>query len=93
MVNGDAGSLRMIQKMGFRTFPNVFNETYDSFTGMFDRHGMIFENIRLFKDDYARLMHRIRGSMYDIEYNYARLMDPGSIENIILETLSSELSR
>jgi hypothetical protein len=44
MINGDAGTLALIKRFGFQTFNEIFDESYDSYPNLFDRHSCIIDS-------------------------------------------------
>jgi hypothetical protein len=93
MINGDAGSLRLIKKFGFNTFRNLFDESYDDYPNLFDRQSCIIDNIRRVMNDNAALMQSIRSCRDNLEYNYDLLMGVGKLEGIVARMLDEELSQ
>jgi hypothetical protein len=91
MINGDCGNIRFLKSFGFNTFEDLFDESYDSYINMFDRHDVIFRNIEMYKDNYQQFMNKVKDSRQKIEYNYHLLMDEGSLENMILRILNAAL--
>lgn len=88
MINGDKGNLKMLHNLGFMTFPGLFNESYDDYDSMFDRHQLIVGNIRSYSGDYSRFMNRVVSFRPAIEHNYTLLMTPGSLERAIVKVLN-----
>lgn len=88
MVNGDKHNLSMLQNMGFKTFPEIFNETYDNYSSMFDRHELIVKNINQYKNDYSLVLDKIANSRSIIEHNYNLLMTPGKLEKELVRIIN-----
>jgi hypothetical protein len=88
MINGDKGNLKMLHRLGFRTFPELFNESYDDYNSMFDRHQLLVENIRSYSNNYSQFMDKVAGFQSVIEHNYNLLMTPGSLERSIVTIIN-----
>jgi hypothetical protein len=69
MVYGQAGTLNFIKKLGFVTYENLFDESYDQFE-MSQRLEKIIDNIKDFKQ-----IAYDAPTLEKIEHNYSRFFD------------------
>ena len=70
IVLGSCGSLRLIRDYGFRTFPEMFDETYDDETDPLARFEMVYEQVaRLCAVEEAELARRSEAATATMIYN------------------------
>ena len=74
---GSTGSLQYLRSMGFKTFNNVIDESYDSEPDPNKRMGMIFEQIEKISNmDEAQLNRIVKDTEWICEHNHNLFCDP-----------------
>lgn len=72
LMFGNSGFLSNLRKLGFETFGDVIDESYDSNTLDFERFGLIKQQmVALSKQDYHKVMSKLQPVL---EHNYNRLL-------------------
>jgi 5-methylthioribose kinase len=82
MVFGQVGVLKYLHELGFETFENLFDESYDTLEDQPTRLAQIVENVANFKkQDYDTLTWQKLNHNHDLFYNRAR------VEKIFIEDI------
>jgi hypothetical protein len=92
IVNGDSNNLSFLKSFGFQTFNGLFDESYDQYDHMFDRHKIITNNIKAYKDNYFRLMKKIKEYKSVLEHNYTHLVTIGNLEKVTIKILNDAVN-
>lgn len=74
MIMGEPYSLRLLRSMGFLTYEELFDESYDEMPNVIDRAVLICQNVRSIhydRDDFAK---KLKSVAWKIEYNYNHLI-------------------
>lgn len=74
MVMGEQYSLRLLRSMGFLTYEELFDESYDEMPNVIDRAVKICHNIRSIHYDRHSFAKRVKAVAWKIEHNYQHLM-------------------
>ncbi len=96
VVFGNPGALAAIRALGFRTFPELFDESYDDEPSPRRRFDMAFAELaRLCRMDEDELARRIAGVAETLEYNarFGLTELPGLYRNEIDRALVDQLAR
>jgi len=75
MISGDAGSLELVRSFGFKTFPFLFDESYDNELNLLDRHYKIIQNIKKWVGREDEFMELVRQHRDVLEYNRDRVIN------------------
>lgn len=70
IINGGPHSLKLLREMGFETFPELFDESYDNEFNMIERQRMIVEQVARWanrKDEFMNIVRQIR---HKLEHNH-----------------------
>lgn len=87
IINGNKGTLAILRDYGFKTFPYLFDESYDEKTNYYERLNIILNNISRWKNDYNEFMRVVLDHYEDIEYNRQLLLN-FSIEDHLVNQLN-----
>jgi hypothetical protein len=88
MLVGDKGNLQMLRDMGFKTFPTLFDESYDLFDNMFDRHRIIVDNIKRYAYNYQLFMDQAALCRDILEHNYTLLIQNTALDSKIVDLIN-----
>jgi len=81
LMLGDTGSLEVLKSWGFKTFSNVFDESYDSMTSLDDKIELVVTQIKNYNCEYTtETLDRIR-------FNYDRFWDRNLVEKLMVKEL------
>jgi len=86
LINGGPYSLKILRDLGFETFPELFDESYDLQENMIDRQRIIVENVQKWKGRTSEFMKIMRENKWKLEHNHKHLMNL-DMEKIIYDTL------
>lgn len=87
MIMGEPYSLRLLKTLGFLSYEELFDESYDQMSNVIDRAVKICHNIRSIRYDRYEFAKRLKSVAWKIEYNYNHLMNMNvgdEIANILL---------
>jgi hypothetical protein len=78
LIWGEAGTLQHLKKLGFETFDNLFDESYDTISDLQQRLNVIVKNISNFKKyPYDQT------TLEKLQHNHARFFDRNLVEQQI----------
>lgn len=78
LIWGEAGTLQYLKKLGFETFDNLFDESYDTISDLQQRLNVIVKNISNFKKyPYDQT------TLEKLQHNHARFFDRNLVEQRI----------
>lgn len=86
MVVGEPYTLRLLKSLGFVTYEELFDESYDELPNIVDRTAKICENIRAVHFDKDKFAKKLKSVAWKIEYNYRHLMNM-NVGDIIANTI------
>ena len=72
--------------MGFETFPELFDESYDTELNMIERQRKIVENVLRWKDNKLEFMNQVRKIKWKLEHNHNHLLNL-DVEKLIYDDL------
>jgi hypothetical protein len=86
LIWGEAGTLQHLKKLGFETFDNLFDESYDAMVNNSQRLDMIIKNIdKIINQPYDNV------TMEKLHHNHARFFDQELVEQRIQEEIVQPL--
>lgn len=74
MIMGEPYSLRLLKTLGFLSYEELFDESYDEMPNVIDRAVKICHNIRSIHFDRHGFAKRLKSVAWKIEHNYNHLM-------------------
>ena len=86
MINGGPNCLQILKNMGFETFPELFDESYDTELNMIERQRKIVENVLRWKDNKLEFMNQVRKIKWKLEHNHNHLLNL-DVEKLIYDDL------
>jgi hypothetical protein len=75
MIVGDSGSLKRLHELGFKTFPFLFNESYDLVDDVLTRQSIIIQNILRWKGKETEFMEVMKEHREVIDHNMRLVND------------------
>jgi len=88
LLNAGPHTLNLLKDLGFRTCDWLFDESFDSLINPIDRHEVIVNNIKNYKNNYKLLETRIRDNMDSLIHNYNHVKNL-NIEDYLIRNLKS----
>ena len=91
MINGGEGCLSVLHSWGFKTYPMLFDESYDTLEDFVDRQEVIVSNVARWKGRHSEFMARIKEPdvMAVINYNVERILAFPTEDVMIKEIMSA----
>lgn len=86
IINGGPHCLKMLREMGFETFPELFDESYDNEFNMIERQRMIVEQIQRWSGRQAEFMSIVRSIKHKLEHNHNHYLNL-DVEKLIYDKL------
>lgn len=86
MVMGEPYTLRLLKSLGFVTYEELFDESYDELPNVVDRAAKICENIRSVHLGRHEFTNRLKSVAWKIEHNYRHLMNM-NVGDVIADTI------
>jgi hypothetical protein len=90
MIVGDAGSLNRLHELGFKTFPFLFNESYDLVDDVLTRQDIILQNILRWKGKETEFM-KVMNEHRDVIDHNMRLVNDFPASTIYTQILNEAL--
>lgn len=85
IISGEPGFLEHLKSLGFETFPEIFNESYDTISDLKERNEIIIEEIKVLCNYKLNNLHNIVNQIKNkLEYNFNHLKN---FNNIIMADL------
>jgi hypothetical protein len=82
MIAGQKGCLQYLQNLGFETFDNMFDESYDLLENYNDRINLIAQNVKEFcPEPYTQL------TIEKMKHNHNLFFDQPLVENKIIQEI------
>ena len=88
MINGGQGTLKLLKRWGFKTYDNVFDESYDNLPDFIDRQEIIVSNVMRYRNRYSRLLETIKSGADRIEHNIQNVIQFDFEKHLINEILN-----
>lgn len=86
IINGGPHCLKMLRELGFETFPELFDESYDNEHNMIERQRMIVEQIQRWVGRKDEFMNVVRSIKHKLEHNHNHYLNL-DVEKMIYDTL------
>lgn len=89
MINGGLGSLNVLHGWGFKTYPMLFDESYDNHTDFIERQQIIVSNVKRWKGRHSEFMARVaEPDVQDIITHNVERMLSFPIEEMLIKEIS-----
>ena len=76
IIFGNPHTLKYLKRLGYKTFPNIFDESYDNETSEKVRIQMIIQELQKFKNlDRSQKTKLIRENKHIVKHNYKNLLN------------------
>lgn len=86
IINGGPHCLKQLREMGFETFPELFDESYDNEFNMINRQKMIVEQVSKWSNRKHEFMDIVRQIKHKLEHNHNHYLNL-DVEKITYDTL------
>lgn len=86
MLVGERYSLRLLKSLGFLTYEELFDESYDDMENLIDRAVVVCRNIRDIHYNRDVFSKRLKSVAWKIEHNYRHLMSM-NVGDVIANTM------
>lgn len=89
LLNGETYALERLRKYGFKTFPYVFDESYDTEMNYYDRLNLLLNNVTRWQGKEKEFMEIVSEHKDDLLHN-KRLAENFPIEEILYEEFTKD---
>lgn len=85
IINGERGSLNVLKKLGFETFPEMFDESYDDIEDNYERIDFIYKEVKKLCDMDDEELHKIYVSIIPKIRHNCKILHNIDIEKILIK--------